>query len=196
MAMGLSTYTGRTGIRLVFHPVQDFLDAADREGRNDELAAAAHCVIDDCREAFAVVIRLMQTISVRRLDQQVVRLGYRCGIRQHRPAVPAEVSTEEDRFAGDVHARKCRAEQMPGVDEVDLDSVGHGHLALVADRLQAIERACGVIARVQRKRRMVARIPMPIRVARVFFLQMGRIGQHERAEILGRRRAEDPAAKS
>ena len=38
--------------------------------------------------------------------------------------------------------------------------------------------------------------PVSVRLACILFLNVGRIGQHQRAQLLGARRAEDPAPKA
>jgi hypothetical protein len=66
-----------------------------------------------------------------------------------------------------------------------------GDRAVVADRLQAIQGSGGVDGRVERESRLVLREPVPVRVPRILFLNMRRVGQHQRAQVLGARRAEN-----
>ncbi len=61
---------------------------------------------------------------------------------------------------------------------------------LNAERLKLRERAERIRLAVQRQRRVVLRVVQPVRLARIFFLQARRIGQHELAQIGGARRAE------
>ncbi len=67
---------------------------------------------------------------------------------------------------------------------------------MVADRLQLTERPRGVGGRVERQRGRVPGEPVAVRLARVFFLDVRRVGQDQRAELFRRWRAEDPAAKA
>ena len=60
-------------------PVQDLFDTADRERRNDQLAAFGNRVFDDGREARALIVGLVDPIAIRRLEQQYVRLRRRSG---------------------------------------------------------------------------------------------------------------------
>ena len=90
-------------------PVDHFLDAADRERRDDQLAAARDAAVDDRRQPLAVVVGLVQPIAVGRFDEQDV--GARAtgdGIGKHRPAVAAEVAAEQQR-----PARRCGSARTP-----------------------------------------------------------------------------------
>ena len=86
--------------------------------------------------------------------------------------------------------------RWPGVDELDLDSRHDGHRAVVADRLQPVERAGGVELGVERQRRSVLRVAVLVGLPRVFFLDVRGVGQHERAQIARARRAEHAPAKA
>lgn len=85
---------------------------------------------------------------------------------------------------------------MAGVDEFDLDAGHDRHGALVADRLELRERPGRVYLRIQGQRGMMLRVPTPVGGTGVFFLDPRRVGKHERAQVLRRRRAEDAAAES
>ena len=61
--------------------------------------------------------------------------------------------------------------------------------------MKLAERADRVVLGIQRERWRVLRIRVAVRVASVFFLDAGRIGQHERTELARRWCAEDAAAK-
>ena len=84
---------------------------------------------------------------------------------------------------------------MAGVDELHGDAGRHGHRPVVADRLQQRHRAVGVFRREERQRRLMVRVALAVRALRVFFLQLGRVGEHDARELGGGRRAEDAAAK-
>ena len=85
---------------------------------------------------------------------------------------------------------------MPGVDELDFDTGDNRHRAVVTDRLQTVERASGVDLRVERLRGDVLRVAVLVRLPRILFLNVRRIGEHERAQVARARRAEDAAAKA
>ena len=85
---------------------------------------------------------------------------------------------------------------MAGVDEVDLDAGDDGNGTVVADRLQAIERAGGVNFGIERLRGSVLGVALPVRPPGVFFLDARRVGQHQRAQLARRRRTEDAAGET
>ena len=62
-------------------PVQDFLDPADGERRDDQLAAAFRGLAYDRSEILAVVVDLVDTIAIGRLDEQVIGTLDADGIR-------------------------------------------------------------------------------------------------------------------
>ena len=87
---------------------------------------------------------------------------------------------------------------MTGVDELDLyagDARQHGHWSVVADGLKPIERASGIDRCVQRQGGRVLRVPMTVCLTRILLLDMRRVGQHERAQVLRARRAEHTPAE-
>ena len=178
------------------HPVEELLDAADRERRDDQLAAPLRGVVDDLRESVAVVVLLVNAIAIRRFDEQVVRLGHRRRIRQHRPAEPSEIAAEEDGPPVHAHPHVRRAEQVPGVDEVDLDACRHRHRPVVADRLQLRHGAKRIHLGVERQRRLVFRVVVAVRLRRVFLLQPPRVGQDDLDQVLRALGAEHAAAEA
>ncbi len=138
----------------------------------------------------------MHPIAVGRFDQQVVGLVDHRRIRENGTAEPAEVATKKDGQAVRAYARVRRAQKVTGVDEVDLDAVGHRHRAVIADRLQLRNRAERVGLRVERQCWRVLRVRVPIGVLRVFLLDTARVRQHDATEILRAGRAEDAAAET
>ena len=134
-------------------------------------------LVDDRREPIAVVVLLVNAVAVGRFDQQVVRLGHRRRIRQHRPAEAPEVPAEQDRPAVDTHADVGRPEQVAGVDELDFDAWRDRHRPLVADRLQLRDRAHRVHFAIQRQRRRVLRRLVPIGELGILFLDPPGVGQ-------------------
>ena len=169
-------------------PVQQLLDPAHGERRDDHAAAAPDGLLDDPLEHRAVVVRVVHAIAVGRFDQQVVRFVDHRRIRQHRTIEAAEIAAEEHRLAVDVDPRVRGAEQVAGVDELDLDALGDGHRTVVADRLQQRERAHGVGLAVERQRRRVLRVAVAVGVRGVLFLDAARIGQHDAGRGPGCRR--------
>jgi len=79
------------------------------------------------------------------------------------------------------------------VDEFDLETRNNGDGTVISDRLEQHQRAVRVGARVERQGRLVLRVAVTVGVSRVFFLDMGGIGQDERAQVASAGRAEDPA---
>ncbi len=85
---------------------------------------------------------------------------------------------------------------MAGRQEVELDARCDGYFAVESDRLQLHQGARGIVARIQRQSRVMLRVPLPICLACILFLDVCGIGQHHRTQILRAWRAEDTAAKS
>ena len=73
---------------------------------------------------------------------------------------------------------------MTGIDELDFHAGNDRHRAVVAHRLQLRERPRRVELGIQRQRGLVLRIAVPVRLARVFFLDVRGIGEDQRAQIL------------
>ena len=72
-AIGLSTYTGSTGMRCSAsepaHPVEQLLDTSDREGRNHQLAASRGGALDDVRQRLRRIVRSVIAVAVGRFDE-------------------------------------------------------------------------------------------------------------------------------
>ena len=92
----------------------------------------------------------MDAVAVGRLEQEHIGLLHWCRIGQDRPAVAAEVAAEEHRAGAQSHPGEGRAEQVAGVDELDLDTGHDRHRPVVAHRLQQRQRALGVLGSVER----------------------------------------------
>ena len=153
-------------------------------------------LVDDRRQPRTAVVGLVQPVAVGRLEQQHVGALDRRRVRQHGPAVAAEVAAEQHRLVADPESRVGRPEQMTGIDELDLHAGHDRHRTVVADRLKLRQRPRRVELGIERQRGRVLRIAVPVRLARVFFLNVRGIGQDERAQIARARRAEDAAAES
>jgi hypothetical protein len=138
----------------------------------------------------------VKPIAVGRFEQQDVGLADGRGIRKDRPAVAAEIAAEQNRLPSYPDPGVRGAQQMSGVDELDLETRNHRHGTVVADRLQSIEGAGGVDFRVERLRGDVFRVAMLIRLPRVLLLNVRRIRKHERAQVARARRTKDAAAKA
>ena len=179
-----------------FQPVEDFLNASDGEGRNDQLASPSDGRVHDPGEPRATVVFFVYAIAVGRFDEQNVRgLDWR-GIGQHGSAVSSEVSTEEDGLSLHREAHVGRAQQMAGVDELCFDAGDDRHRPAVPARLQLHQRPFRVVHRVERQRGVVFRVAMAVGQLCVLFLDVRGIWQDQRAEVAGSGRAEDPPAKS
>jgi hypothetical protein len=138
----------------------------------------------------------VKPVAVGRFEQQDVRLADGGRIGQDGSAVAAEIAAEQNGFVSDPDASVGRAQQMPGVDEFDLNAGDHRHGTVVANRLQPIERASGVNLRIKRLSRDVLRVAMLVRLPRVLLLDVRGIRQHERAQVARARRTKDAAAKA
>ena len=78
---------------------------------------------------------------------------------------------------------------MPGVDELDVDALDERIRLVEANWLKLRQRPERVRFAIQRQRRMVLRVVLPVRLARIFFLQPRRVGQHQLAQVGRARRA-------
>ena len=136
-------------------PVDHFLDATDRERRNDQLAASRGDRRDDLCQLRTTIVCFVNAIAVGGLDQQHVRLGHRSRIGEHRTAVSSEIAAEKDRLPPERHARVRRTQEMPGVDELHLEARHDGHGAVVTDWLELRQRTLRIRHGVERKRRVV-----------------------------------------
>ena len=77
------------------------------------------------------------------------------------------------------------------MDELDVHAVDERDRLVEGYRLQLRQRAKRVGLAIERQRRIVPRVMKPVGLARVLFLQPGRVGQHQLAEIGRARRAKD-----
>ena len=84
---------------------------------------------------------------------------------------------------------------MSGRNEVNLDVARNRNRTLVADRLQQPECTGGIRRRIERQGRLVLRVAVPVGVGRVLFLDLGRIGQYQCAQVARARRAIDPPSE-
>ena len=95
----------------------------------------------------------------------------------------------------DEHVR--RAQQVTGVDELDLDACDD--LDLLAERVHGLKRDSASAAsssRVERQRRVMLGEAALVGELRVFFLQVRGVGQHQLAQIGGAGGAIDRALES
>jgi hypothetical protein len=104
------------------HPIQELLDTAQRERRNDHFAATRGGVANDARQSPPAIVDFVGPIAVGRLEQEHIGFLDRRRIWKDRPAVPAEVPAEQDGLTrllnGDPRVR--RPEQVARVDELRL----------------------------------------------------------------------------
>jgi len=70
----------------------------------------------------------------------------------------------------------------------------HRNRTVVADRLKLSQRARRVDRCVERQRRAVPAVLVAVRRARVLLLEVRRVGQHQRTQVLRRRRTKNTAA--
>ena len=178
-------------------PVEHFFDAANREGGDDHASVGCRGVLDDARQALAVVVELMDAVAVGGLDQQHVGCWDRSWILQHRAVVPSQVSSKHDPSSAlQRHLYGRRPQQVPHRHEADLDAGHHGDRTVVAKRLELRDRPPCVGDRVEGQSRMMARIAVAIGLTSIFLLQMGRVGQYQTGQVQGPRGAEHAPAKA
>ena len=149
-----------------------------------------------CASCFPIVVALVEPIAVGGFDQQDVRLADRRGIGKDRPSVAAEIAAEQNRSCRRPARERRKTQQMSRVDEFDFYTGDDWHGAVVANRLQPVERASGIDLRVERLRGDVLRVAVLVRLPRILFLNVRRIREHERAQVVRARSAEDAAPKA
>ena len=166
-------------------PVEHLLDAADGKRRNDQLAATRDRIADDCRQFLPAVVDGVIAIAVRRFEEHQISGDGGLGIGQYRAAVTSEVATKENRrTAGEAGVKKGRPEQVPGHAEFDGEPVHDLDRLRKPDRLQLGESTEGIGLRIQRLRRIVLRVSVPVGLPGVLFLNARGVWQHEPAQIL------------
>ena len=85
-------------------------------------------VLDDGCEAGSLVVRLVDTIAIGGLEQKHIGLRRRRRIRQHGARIASQVAAEENgRATFDSHPDERRAEQVAGVNELDVDAFDERH---------------------------------------------------------------------
>ena len=118
----------------MFQPVDDLLDAADRERGHNQLAAPRHALVDDRREPRPIIVRLVQAIAVGRFDQQIIAGGRRHGIANDRLIVFAQIAGENHRaglFVIQADGHLTRAQDVAGDTKLRRDAFGNPDLLAV-----------------------------------------------------------------
>ena len=141
-------------------PVQlphDVLRPADRERRDEQDALLAHDVVDDLGEHVDRDLgRLVLPAAVRGLADHEVRLGDRRGVAEDRRPGPPEVAGEHDHRvpaavgAREAHPDQRRAEDVPRVEQRDVDALGRLVRGVVRDRPEQRQREVDLVLGVQR----------------------------------------------
>ena len=184
-----------------------FLRALDREGRDEQRAAArmrrAHLRGEMLRGAIARHRRAV-LVAIGRFADDVVEPGRRFRIGLQQLGVGAEIAGGQHAqrlagfaFAGEFDLDRGRAEQMAGVP-VARAHARHGlDPVLVIDRPEGIERGDRVALRVDRRHRRRPRAALRrLSVSDFRFLDAAGIGQHEGAQIDGAARRQDRPAEA
>ncbi len=135
----------------------DLLRPPDRERRDEEDAAGLVDEADGLRQdADRLALGLVLAPAVRRLHDDVVRVGEHRRVAEDRRASPTEVAREHDRplgpagLVGDAEADDGRPEDVPGVEERRVHAGRHLALLAIRDRAEEAERQLGVALGVER----------------------------------------------
>src|SRR5690606_6263256 len=76
-------------------PVDQLLDAAERKGRNDDLAATIDGPVDDLGEPAAFVVDSVRAVAVGRFDEQHVGFTGRLRVVHDGAAVAPQIAAEQ-----------------------------------------------------------------------------------------------------
>ena len=139
----------------------------------------------------------MDSVAVGGLDQQDV--GQRNGSRilQDRAVEPAEIAAKHDpRPPASVICTAAAPSKCPIGTKLISTPGRHGDRAVIAKRLQLRDGPPCVGDRVERQRRVMARVAVAIGLTGVFLLQMRGVGQHQPSQIERPGRAEHPPAEA
>jgi hypothetical protein len=171
--------------------VEDRLGPAHREDGDEHGAATVERAVDGVGELLGGVSVRVAPVAVRRFGDEVVGCRQRRGRRHDRVDGAAHVTGERDRTVGrgDVHGGRA--------EDVTDRAEGHGELVDGRERLaerrgaQLPQAPLGVSGGVERQGGVVAARMPTVGDARVLFVQVRRVEQHDLGQRLGRGRAPD-----
>ena len=209
-AIGESRYTGSSGMRPALHePVElpdDLLGPPDRERRDEQHALPAHRVVDDLGQRLdRRVGRFVLPAAVGGLaDDEVGVVDWRWVADDRRTGASEVAREDEDRVAAAGRAREAhphdrRAQDVPGVEQRDVDALRDLVLDAVRDRRQERERCVDIVLRVQRLDEVVddlrpclAKERLRVRAARARRALDGHLDRGVEGDLLGRVLLRDP----
>ena len=176
--------------------VQQRLRAADGEGRDDHDAAARGAAPHHVGELLRRVLLPVRAVAVGGFDEHPVGARRRHRWPHHQVVAAAEVAREQHRARAAGEMRAGRAEDVAGTLQAHREAGQRLEGRVEVARLEAPQRAPRRLLGVQRQRRRVLGKAVPVRVARLFVLQVAGIGQQQPAQLDARRRGEHLAAKA
>ena len=136
--------------------VQYFLGAADREGRNNHVAAPVeHTLNAHCKLAYIVnPFCRVQAISIGRFNHQILRLCDMLGIFQDRLVMIADISAEADLFCHTVlmepHLDSGRTEQVAHIRQTNGDRLIYLDYLAVRAGPKLFQNSLGIFGGVKR----------------------------------------------
>ena len=180
--------------------VEQCLRAANGKGRDDEIAAAVHRVVDDLEQCAFLVVDLMQPVAVRRFDQYEIRpLDVRRVLDDWLVGL-AEVAGEDElrvlALLVDEDFQECRAKDMAGIAENHAQMLGELEFLVVRHGREMLECLRGIIEVVERLDGFIAAAAsLAVLEFRIGFLDVGGVRQHDLREVARRFRRVDRALK-
>src|SRR5690606_38756469 len=143
------------GVEQVIQDVDDFLRAADAEGRDDDLSLPLHGLLDQLEQLPAQVLRrLVQPVAVGGLHDQVVRVAGDLALAQDRMIAAADVATVYDaRLLAvllHVNLRDGGAKDVSRLKESQFHPIDDGRVAIVAGGHHHGEHVLGVLDGIER----------------------------------------------
>ena len=180
--------------------IRQDLRAADAEGRNDHPAAGLARLGDDPDQPFLHPAHIVvAAVGVRALGDEIIGCGQgRRGVAQDRLAGAAQVAGVEQPHGGravEFHQDDRRAQEVPGLQERGPQAVAQADGGAVVGAREERLRGLGVGDAVERLDLLLGpRGPLGVPELGIFLLDMGRVGQHDAAQVgRGRRRVNPPA---
>ena len=178
-------------------PVQQFLGAADRERRDQHVAAIAPGGVEDAAQlADGIRAILVVAVAIGGFHQYQVGFNDRRRVAQDRRSLWAEVAGEHQLLAVRPQFDDGRAKDMAGIAEGDLDAVKDRLAGVVWQRMQERDCSLDVVPGVQRQDLRLAVATVAVCALGVTFRQRGRVQQHDRHQVGGRALRHDGATKA
>ena len=171
--------------------IQECLRPSDGEGRNNQISASVHRIVDDFCQYTLFVIFLMEPIAVSRLDNQKIRAADNAWILDDWLIWLPEVAGKNELRRFSILRREnlddCGADNVPGVVVDHADMVAEGKFLFIGNRPELLKRPHGVLHRIERVHRLrTAARAFPIPHFCVGDLYMSRIWKHNLRKVAGR----------